>query len=306
MILVFGSVNADLFLNVARLPARGETVLCPTYVFRPGGKGANQAAAAARASRPGGHIRMIGRVGRDPYAGPVLEALRESGVDIELIEATDGVTGTAAVMVEESGENQIVVASGANTGVTADQVPDALLGPDTTVVLQMEVPVPEIETVIHRARAAGARIVLNLAPALAIDPAALESCDVLVLNEGEANTLAGAVGEAEAHARTLADRFSLDCVITLGAAGAVLASEAMLFRIGALQIEPVDTVGAGDAFVGALAASLDGGAAISYALRQASIAGGLACLQEGAQSGLPTLAEIESVTPRLASATLLV
>jgi len=306
MILVFGSVNADLFLNVARLPARGETVLCPTYVFRPGGKGANQAAAAARASRPGGHTRMIGRVGRDPYAGPVLEALRESGVDIELIEATDGVTGTAAVMVEESGENQIVVASGANTAVTADQVPDALLGPDTTVVLQMEVPVPEIETVIHRARAAGARIVLNLAPALAIDPAALESCDVLVLNEGEANTLAGAVGEAEAHARTLADRFSLDCVITLGAAGAVLASEAMLFRIGALQIEPVDTVGAGDAFVGALAASLDGGAAISYALRQASIAGGLACLQEGAQSGLPTLAEIESVTPRLASATLLV
>jgi ribokinase len=306
MILVFGSVNADLFLNVARLPARGETVLCPTYVFRPGGKGANQAAAAARASRPGGHTRMIGRVGQDPYAGPVLEALREGGVDIDLIEAIDGVTGTAAVMVEESGENQIVVASGANTAVTADQVPDALLGPETTVVLQMEVPVAEVEKVIHRARAAGARVILNLAPALPIDPAALESCDVLVLNEGEANTLAGAAGDAETHARAFADRFSLDCIVTLGAAGAVLASEELLFRIGALQIDPVDTVGAGDAFVGALAASLDGGAAISYALRQASVAGGLACLHEGAQSGLPTLAEIESVTPRLASATLLV
>jgi ribokinase len=306
MILVFGSVNADLFLNVARLPERGETVLCPTYVFRPGGKGANQAAAAARASRAGGETRMIGRVGRDPYARPVLDALRAGGVDVALVEAVAGVTGTAAVMVEESGENQIVVASGANMAVTADQIPDGLLGPETTLVLQMEVPVPAIENAIHRARRAGCRIILNLAPALSIDEAALEACDVLVLNEGEANTLAGAEGVPENHAQAFAKRFSLDCVVTLGGSGAVLATEEMLFRIGALQIEPIDTVGAGDAFVGALAASLDGGAAISYALRQASVAGGLACLQEGAQAGLPTLAEIESVTPRLASATLLV
>ena len=306
MILVFGSVNADLFLNVTRLPARGETVLCPTYVFRPGGKGANQAAAAARASRPGGETRMIGRVGRDPYAEPVLDALRDGGVDITLIEAVEGVTGTAAVMVEESGENQIVVASGANMAVRADQIPDRLLGPETTLVLQMEVPVREIETAIHRARRSGCRIILNLAPALPIDTAALEACDVLVLNEGEANTLAGAEAEPENHAQALAEKYSLDCVITLGGSGAVLATDEMMFWIGALEIEPVDTVGAGDAFVGALAASLDGGAAITYALRQASVAGGLACLQEGAQSGLPTLAEIESVTPRLASATLLV
>jgi ribokinase len=306
MILVFGSVNADLFLNVARLPARGETVLCPTYVFRPGGKGANQAAAAARASRPGGETRMIGRVGRDPLAGPVLEALRAGGVDIALIEAIDGVTGTAAVMVEESGENQIVVASGANLAVTADQIPDTLLGTETTLVLQMEIPVAEIETAIHRARRAGCRIILNLAPALPIDAAALEACDVLVLNEGEANSLVGAQGEAEAHALALAAKLALDCIITLGGSGAVLATNEMMFRIGALEIEPVDTVGAGDAFVGALAASLDSGAAITYALHQASVAGGLACLQEGAQTGLATLAEIESVTPRLASATLLV
>ena len=306
MILVLGSVNADLFLNVARLPDRGETVLCPSYVFRPGGKGANQAVAAARASRSGGGTRMIGRVGRDPYARLVLDALRAGGVDIALIEAIDGVTGTAAVMVEESGENQIVVASGANMAVTADQVPDCLLGPETTLVLQMEVPVPEIEAVIHRAHRAGCRIVLNLAPALRITDAALGACDVLVLNEGEANTLAGAEDDPEIHAKTFAEKFTLDCIITLGGSGAVLATSGMMFRIGALQIEPVDTVGAGDAFVGALAASLDGGAAISYALRQASVAGGLACLQEGAQTGLPTLVEIESVTPRLASATLLV
>ncbi len=306
MIVVFGSVNADLFLNVDRLPVRGETVLCPSYVFRPGGKGANQAAAAARAARPGGHVRMIGRVGRDPYAGPVLDALRVGGVDTDLIAETDGVTGTAAVMVEKGGENQIVVASGANLAVTADQIPDALLGADTTVVLQMEVPVTETEAVIHRARRAGSRVVLNLAPAMPIDESALHACDVLVLNEIEANTLAGSDGAAENHAQYFAKRYALDCIITLGADGAVLAGDDMLFRIGALDIEPVDTVGAGDAFVGALAASLDGGAAITFALRQASVAAGLACLQEGAQSGLPTLAEIESVTPRLASAILLV
>jgi ribokinase len=306
MILVFGSVNADLFFNVTRLPARGETVLSPSYVFRPGGKGANQAAAAARAARPGGHVRMVGRVGRDPFAGPVLDALRDDGVDIDLIAETTGVTGTAAVMVEESGENQIVVASGANLAVTADQVPDSLLGPDTTVVLQMEIPAAETEAVIHRARQAGSRIILNLAPALPIAEAALHACDVLVLNEGEANSLAGTDDDAERHAQSFAARYALDCIITLGADGAVLANDDMLFRIGALDIEPVDTVGAGDAFVGALAASLDGGAAITYALRQASVAAGLACLQEGAQSGLPTLAEIESVTPRLASAALLV
>ena len=249
---------------------------------------------------------MIGRVGRDPYARPVLDALRGGGVDIAHVDAMEGMTGTAAVMVEESGENQIVVASGANMSASADQIPDSLLGPGTTLVLQMEIPVPEIEVAIHRARRAGCRIILNLAPALPIGEAALEACDVLVLNEGEANTLAGTQDEPEAHAQALAKKFALDCIVTLGGSGAVLATDDMMFRIGALEIEPVDTVGAGDAFVGVLAASLDGGAAITYALRQASVAGGLACLQVGAQSGLPTLAEIESVTPRLASATLLV
>jgi ribokinase len=297
MIVVFGSVNADLFLNVAQLPARGETVLCPTYIFRPGGKGANQAVAAAAA---GGAVKMIGRVGRDPYAQPVLDALHEAGVDASLVEQSDGVTGTAAVMVEAGGENQIVVASGANMQATADQIPDALLTKGTTLVLQMEVPVEEIEAVIWRARLSGCRIILNLAPALSIDEAAIRACDVLVLNQGEANSLAGVERDPEEQASAFTERYALDCIITLGGQGAVLATSDMLFRIGALDIEPVDTVGAGDAFVGVLATCLDGGAAISYALRQASVAAGLACLQEGAQSGLPTRAEIESVSPRLA------
>ena len=303
MIVVFGSVNADLFLNVARLPARGETVLCPTYIFRPGGKGANQAVAAAAA---GGAVKMIGRVGRDPYAQPVLDALHEAGVDASLVEQSEGVTGTAAVMVEAGGENQIVVASGANMQVTADQIPDALLTKGTTLVLQMEVPVEEIEAAIWRARQSGCRIILNLAPALSIDEAAIRACDVLVLNQGEANSLTGVERVPEEQAASFTERYALDCIITLGNQGAVLATSGMLFRIGALDIKPVDTVGAGDAFVGVLATCLDGGAAISYALRQASVAAGLACLQEGAQSGLPTMAEIESVSPRLASPSMLI
>jgi ribokinase len=297
MIVVFGSVNADLFLNVARLPARGETVLCPTYIFRPGGKGANQAVAAAAA---GGAVKMIGLVGRDSYAQPVLNALRAAGVDASLVEQSDGVTGTAAVMVEAGGENQIVVASGANMQVTADQIPDALLTKGTTLLLQMELPVEEIEAAIWRARQSGCRIILNLAPALPIAEAAIRYCDVLVLNQSEANSLAGVERDPGEQAAAFAQRYALDCIITLGGRGAVLATSDTLLRIGALDIEPVDTVGAGDAFVGVLATCLDSGAAISYALRQASVAAGLACLQEGAQSGLPTRAEIESVSPRLA------
>ena len=299
MILVLGSVNADLFLNMTRLPNRGETVLCPSYTFRPGGKGANQAAAAARA---GAAVRMIGCVGDDPFAGPVLDALTGIGVDVVDVAKTDGVTGTAVVMVEAGGENQIVVASGANLAVSAEQIPETYLGRGTTLVLQMEIPVPQIEAAIWRARQAGCRIVLNLAPALSIDEAALRVCDVLVLNQGEAGTLAGQTRDPAVHAQAFAARYALDCIITLGGAGAILATMNGLFRIDALDIDPIDTVGAGDAFVGALAASLDGGAAISYALRQASVAAGLACLQEGAQTGLATLAEIESVLPRLASA----
>jgi len=299
MIVVFGSVNADLFLRVPKLPKPGETILTQGYDFRPGGKGANQAAAAARA---GGDVKMVGCVGQDPHAEPLLEALRETGVDIEHVARRDSVTGTALVMVEEGGENQIVVASGANLNVSAEQLPDALLTRETTLVLQMEVPVKEIEAVIWRARQASSRVVLNLAPAGDIDEAALRACDVLVVNEGEAESLAGVADTPENHARSFAERYALNCIVTLGGSGSVLATDNMLFRIQALEIDPVDTVGAGDAFVGVLAASLDTGAAMSYALRQATVAAGLACLQEGAQTGLPTLAEIESVSPRLAPA----
>ncbi len=297
MIVVFGSINVDILLPVKRLPVRGETVLCQSCEMQPGGKGANQAAAAARC---GGEVRMIGCVGKDLHAVPALETLRAFGVDLDLVAEADAVTGTAAVMIEESGENQIVAASGANLSVRADQIPAGILDQKTTLVLQMEVPVPEIETAIACARQAGSRVLLNLAPALPIAEAALQQCDVLVLNESEARSLADAGRDPEVQAPELASRFTLDCIITLGGDGAVVATSEGVFRIDALQIDPIDSVGAGDAFVGTLAAALDRGTMLIESAGMASVAGGLTCLRNGAQTGLPDLAEIEASLSRLA------
>jgi ribokinase len=299
VIVVFGSINADLFFTVDNLPTRGETVLCPGYSFRPGGKGANQAVAAARA---GAKVAMVGKVGDDAFALAVRAALAENRVDIERVVGTDGVTGTAAVLVEASGENQIVVASAANMDVRHDQVPDALLGPATTLVLQMEVPVVETDALIERAADAGARVILNLAPYRPLPSRTLGLVDVLIVNEGEAAALAGGDEDASDHARRFAEAYGCTAIVTLGGSGAVMADRDGMWRIAALDVDPVDTVGAGDAFVGILAAALDAGEVMPEALRRASVGAGLACLHEGAQSGLPTAAEIDSVLPRLAPA----
>ena len=298
MIVVFGSINIDLFFGVATLPRAGETVLCADYVTWPGGKGANQAVAAARA---GAAVRMIGAVGTDPHAGPVLEAMGETGVDTSLVVPVPGVTGTAVVMVEESAENQIVVASGANLLARAEHVPDRALGPDTTLVVQLEVPVAEIHTVLERARRAGSRTVLNAAPAQALPHDMLGACDVIVANRGEADVLAGSARGAPEQVRALADRYGCDCIVTLGGEGAVLASAGSLLRLDSLDIRPVDTVGAGDAFVGVLAARLDAGDPLPAAAQYASVAAGLSCLDEGAQMRVGT-ADIERALGQLAPA----
>lgn len=301
MLLVFGSINVDLMFRVATLPGAGETVLGPSYVSAPGGKGANQAAAAARA---GGTVRIIGRVGRDGFADLALGALRAAGVDTRGVVAGDAPTGCACIAVDDRGENQIIVASGANAQVAAEQVDDALLGPATTLVLQMELPRAATEAVIARARHRGARIVLNLAPALPLADEALRAVDVLAVNRGEAAALAArlgiAGGEAAALAADLARELGGAVVMTLGRDGAVAAARDGTWRVGALPIIPVDTTGAGDAFVGVLAAALDDGAALAPALHRASAAAGLACLALGAQASLPDRAAITRVLTELA------
>ncbi|MGE0746989.1 MAG: PfkB family carbohydrate kinase [Rhodospirillales bacterium] len=296
MIVVFGSINVDLVIRAATLPRPGETVLAPTWALHPGGKGANQAVAAARA---GASVAFYGCVGRDSFADVALVGLRAAGVDCRGIRAVqEAPTACAAICVDDRGENQIAVASGANLLARAAQVPDAALGPRTTVMLQLEVPVAENAALAARARRRGARVVLSAAPAAAVPAALLEAADVLLVNALEATMLADGLGIAAADpmaaAAGLSARHGCAASVTLGGRGAVAFDGGRRFAVGALPVRPVDTTAAGDAFAGALAAALDGGATLAAGLRRAAVAGGLACLVEGAQPSLPDAAAIDA------------
>lgn len=298
MITVFGSLNVDLLFTLDRLPAPGETVLTREIVQLPGGKGANQATAAAKA---GASTRFVGCVGEDGLGAPVLASLRAAGCDVSGVREVPGATGTAVVMVERSGENQIVVGSGANMAADAAMLEAVKLGPGDTLVCQMEIPLEATVAGLAAARRAGARTVLNLAPARPLPPDVLGDVDVLILNEGEATVLAGAEAPPLETARRLAAAHGLTCVVTLGGEGALtVMPDGRGYRVGTLPVRAVDTVGAGDAFVGVLAAALDAGRAMPEALHRASVAAGLTCTRPGAAAALPDAAEIEGRLSALA------
>ena len=290
MIVVFGSINVDLIVPVPRLPRAGETVLGGDYAVLPGGKGANQALAARRA---GAKVVLAGAVGADSFAGIALDLLRGDGVDTRLVRVVEQPTGCAAIMVSSEGENTIAVAPGANASARSDQVPDELLGAGTTLVVQMEVPPCETALLIRRLRTRGGCSLLNLAPAVPIDIALLEEIDLAVANEGEAATTGS-------DPEQLARRLRQGLVVTRGAAGALaLLRDGIRIEVPALAIKPVDTTGAGDTFVGVLAAALDLGSPVEAALHRASAAAGLACLARGAQTAMPDEAAIAAAVGRL-------
>ena len=296
MILVFGSLNADFFLSVQTFPLPGETVLTPGALIKAGGKGANQAAAAAKA---GGLVKMIGAVGTDEVAKVPVTALKALGIDCSGIQVSQLATGMAMIMVDGQGENSIVVASGANTTVSADAVAQTVLNEETILVMQMEVPPEENFKLLRRAKAAGAKTILNVAPARAISESDLKLADYLILNEIEADTVYSALFEKtflgiEEKAAAISDKTGGVCLITTGADGVVGAQRGDIFKASALPVCPVDTTGAGDAFVGIFAAMLDNGLDTRQAVRYAVAGAGLACLKIGAQESLPTLKEIES------------
>ncbi len=295
MVVVFGSINVDFVMRAPVLPAPGETVLGGSYLLAPGGKGANQACAAALA---GFEAAMVGCVGADDWGRFALERLAAAGVDLSAVARTDTPTGCASILVDAGGENVIAVASGANLEVGAERLPGDRLGPGATVVLQMEVPAEATFEVVARARAAGARTVLNVAPARAVPASTLDAVEVLVVNEVEARVVAEATPDASGQepltlATALADAHDLVCVVTLGAEGLIAASREAWFSLPALAVEVVDTTGAGDAFTGVLAGALDAGLALEAALRRAGVAGALACTGSGAQSAYADAAAIE-------------
>jgi ribokinase len=298
-VVVFGSVNADLFVAVETLPRPGETVLSPTYALAAGGKGANQAVAAARV---GAAVRMFGRIGNDGFGKTLRDGLAREGIDVAGVVPCEAPTGAAFIAVDGRGENMIFGAGGANLRAEAAQVPNSALTSGTTLILQMEVPVVESAALAERTRARGARVVFNMAPALPVPEALLRATSVFVANEGESAALARQLGwdavAPQETCRRLASEFALTAVVTLGGDGAVAATPEAIWMVPALPVAAIDTVGAGDAFVGVLAASLDRGHDLAMALRRASVAGALACEKSGAQAGLPDEA---TLTRRLAA-----
>ncbi len=297
MITVFGSINVDLVTRVKRIPRPGETVHGTDYALIPGGKGANQALAARRA---GAAVRMVGAVGNDDFAQTALRELQAGGVDLTAVTRRIGTTGVAIITVDETGENTIALSPGANAHADAATIPDDAFAAGDTLLLQMEVPLAQNYAAAARARAAGARVILSLAPYAPLSPDELAVFDMLIVNQHEAADLARhlaiAGGEPEATVTALAAKLDRAVVATLGPDGAVAADGREVTRVPALAVTPVDTTGAGDTFCGALAAWLDEGASFHTALARAAVAGSLAVTKAGAQPSFPTRAEIQQAS----------
>jgi ribokinase len=290
MIVCFGSVNLDLIFTLPTLPSAGQTVLSPAMRIEPGGKGANQAVAAAR---DGAAVVFAGAVGRDSLADDALALIRSLDIDTTRIAVDSGTTGCAAICVDAAGRNMIAVGCGANLAARQTQVEDALLTPATTLLLQRETEPAEIEALIRRARAAGSRIVLNLAPAGHLAPDAMRMLDVLVVNEHEAEWLGQTLGCAD-DAAALHATLGADVVVTRGGAGLEAATSHGPVGLPAHHVAVLDTTGAGDCFTGVLAAALDRGLAMEPALRRANLAAALCCTRPGTQSSMPWARETDA------------
>lgn len=301
MVVVLGSINMDLIFAVPRLPAEGETVLTPDFAEAMGGKGANQALAAARDGAP---TRFLGAIGADDFGARARASLEAAGVDTSGLAIASAATGIAAIFVDAEGRNKIAVASGANGHARASALASPPLTANDTLVLQMEIPSAEIETAIAEAKQRGARVILNLAPALPIDEQTLRAVSILVVNEHEQATLCDALAISgtthEDRTRALGRHLATTVIATLGADGAIAVEgdSSTLHRVPALAVKAVDTTGAGDCFVGVLAGALERGLALPDAMRRAATAASLACTVLGAGPSFPTRDEIDTAMAR--------
>ncbi|MGB0934537.1 MAG: ribokinase [Alphaproteobacteria bacterium] len=295
MIINFGSINIDMVFQIDTMPTPGETILCPGYEVFPGGKGANQAIAAARA---GADVTMVGAVGQGEFGSIAMKSLSDSNVHIDAVRILDDVpTGCATICVDSKGENMITVASGANLHISADNMPAELATEDNTLLLQMETPAGENWKLIERWPG---RVIVNLAPANPIPEEALRKISLLIMNEGEAEALANHLNCSPSDLpQYLQDHYGTDSIITMGAKGSIAYTSHGSWHVPALVIEAIDTTAAGDAFVGVLAAQIDDGYTIEEALQFAAVASGLACTKVGAQPSLPIRPEIEANLSRL-------
>lgn len=295
-IVVLGSTNMDLVAYVARAPARGETVTGREFRTVPGGKGANQAVAAARA---GAEVSLIGAVGTDDFGTRLRAALEHSGVDTDLLRTAEGPSGTAHIVVDDEGGNAIVVVPGANGTVTSlDHGDEALIGTADALLLQLELPLPVVVEGARTARGLGVRTVLTPAPARPLPPELLAVTDLLVPNEHEATALTGHADPAAAAQALLKD--VPEVVVTLGASGCLYAARgAEPLTVPAPRVRAVDTTAAGDTFVGALAVALAEGRPVPEALTWASAAAALSVQRAGASTSMPFRSEIDTAAAGL-------
>jgi ribokinase len=296
-IVVVGSANTDMVITVPHLPRPGETVLGGTFRSAGGGKGANQAVAAARA---GGTVAFIARVGRDGFGDQGLAAWRADGIDCtQVVRDEQAPSGVALIFVDHKAENCIAVASGANDRLVPGDIDGgaAAIGSAGILLLQLEIPLPTVRYAAERARAAGVRVILNPAPARALDPALLRLVSIITPNETEAEALTGiaVVDDAAAWraATALLAQGPDTVIITLGARGALVAHGTMRTLVPSFKVDPVDTVAAGDVFNGALAVALAEGAELLTAVRFAHGAAAISVTRPGAQSSAPRRDEIE-------------
>lgn len=298
MLIVFGSINMDFHTTVGHFPQAGETVLAPHYETHPGGKGANQAFAAARA---GAKTALIGKIGDDGMGQRILAHLRRNEVMTSGVARSETLpTGMASVIKNKKGENIIIAASGANATVKADQVPDDILHDKNVVLMQMELPFAEMMDVMTRAKTHGAKIILNLAPAIKIAPEALKLLDTLIVNQIEARQLAQQLGlnpdiNLTNLAKALQQLGDMNCIVTLGGEGLVAVErDGMAWSFKSMKLEQVvDTTGAGDCFCGTFAAGIHEGKDFLVSVHRAIVAAGLSCTKEGTQEAYPYPAEIE-------------
>lgn len=292
-VLVVGSLNADLVVRAPRFPQPGETLSGEDLHVIPGGKGANQAVAAARL---GANVSMFGRVGKDNFGDFLLENLKTNNVDTQLIQRDDASTGTAIIVVDSNGQNSIVLSPGANDKVSTADVEHASFLHHDLLLLQLEIPIPTVLSAAQRAKESKTRVILNPAPAKDIPDELVALADFIIPNETELSLLTGMevkdLPSAVLAARRLMQRGATTVIVTLGSNGALIISESLVAPIKTYPVQVVDTTAAGDAFIGGFATALLNNRALEESVQYGCVCGALACTKFGAQPSLPTREEV--------------
>lgn len=295
-ILVVGSLNADLVARAPRFPQPGETISGEDLRVIPGGKGANQAVAAARL---GANVSMLGRVGNDNFGDFLLENLKQNRVDSSLVQRDDSSTGTAIIIVDSNGQNSIVLSAGANGNVSIADVDNSPFTNYQLLLLQLEIPLPAVLRAAQRAKENNVRVILNPAPAQQLPDELIALADYIIPNETELSLLTSQkiedIPSAESAARDLLRRGARNVIVTLGSKGALLVNAETSKQIHTFKVEVVDTTAAGDAFIGGFATSLLENKSLEEAVRFGCACGALATTKFGAQPSLPMKEEVEKI-----------